>query len=204
MLDNKTFFKGLSEVGGAIGRGLIAGFTGTVAITILQIIEMKITHRSMSDAPSKVGGKALGVEPSGKAALEKEKATSENDEVSGEVKQEVEANKEKFMQLMHFGYGTSWGVFRGGLDLAGLHGTLADLLHFGAIWGTAQVMLPANDAAEPITKWSPKQIVIDVIHHAVYACVTGLTYDAIRKAEIGTKNTIGPNSWLKSLLTGNQ
>jgi hypothetical protein len=203
MLHNKTFFKGLSEVGGAVGRGLIAGFAGTVAITISQMIEMKITNRSMSEAPSKVGGKALGVEPRGKAALEKEKTVSENDEVPDEIKREVEANKEKFTQLMHFGYGTSWGVFRGGLDLAGLYGPFADFLHFGAIWGTAQVMLPANDAAEPITKWSPKQIVIDIIHHAVYACATGLTYDAMRKAEIGTKNNLRPNSWLKSILAGN-
>lgn len=151
MLDNKTFFKGLFEVEGAIGRGLIAGFSGTVAITISQMIEMKITNRSMSDAPAKVGGKAVGMEPKGKAALEKEKAVSENGDVSGEAKQEVEANKEKFMQFMHFGYGTSWGVFRGGLDLAGLRGPLADLLHLGAIWGTAQVMLPANNVAKPIT-----------------------------------------------------
>lgn len=53
MLDNKIFFKGLSEVGGVIGCGLIAGFAGTVAITISQMIEMKITNRSMSDAPAK-------------------------------------------------------------------------------------------------------------------------------------------------------
>lgn len=146
----------------------------------------------------------MGVEPKGKVALEKEKAVSENDEVSGEAKQEVEANKEKFMQFMHFGYGTSWGVFRGGLDLAGLYGPVADLLHLVAIWGTAQVMLPANNVAKPITERSPKQIAIDVFHHAVYACATGLTYDAMRKAGIREKSPTRPTSLLKSLLTGNQ
>jgi hypothetical protein len=79
------------------------------------------------------------------------------------------------MQFMHFGYGTSWGVFRGALDLAGLHGPPADLLHFGAIWGTEQVMLPANNAAKPITEWSSKQIAIDVVHHTVYAVQRGLS-----------------------------
>lgn len=203
MLNNKTFYSGLSKVGGVIGRGLIAGFAGTVAITISQMIEMKITNRSMSDAPATVGGKALGVEPRGKAALEKEKAVSENDAVSGEVKKEVEANKEKFMQFMHFGYGTSWGVFRGALDLAGLHGPPADWLHFGAIWGTEQVMLPANNAAKPITEWSSKQIAIDVVHHAVYACATGFVYDAMRKAEIKSKKISGPGTFLRLLLKGN-
>jgi hypothetical protein len=74
-------------------------------------------------------------------------------------------------------------VFRGVLDLAGVHGSVADLVHFGSVWGTAQVMLPAAAGSPPITEWSPKQIAIDVMHHAVYACAAGLTYDAMRKAE---------------------
>jgi hypothetical protein len=38
-------------------------------MTLAQMIEMKITHRSMSSMPSKVGGKVLGIEPRGKAGL---------------------------------------------------------------------------------------------------------------------------------------
>lgn len=178
-----TFFTGLSKVSGALGKGLIAGFAGTVAITISQMIEMQITKRSNSNVPVVVGGKTLGVEPRGKAQLEKEKALSEDDEPSEEVKEKVEANEGKFAQLMHFGYGTGWGVFRGALDLAGVHGPLADLAMFGGIWGTAQVMLPAAAGTPPITEWSPKQIATDVMHHVVYACAVGLTYDAMRKAE---------------------
>lgn len=183
MSNNSVLFSSLAKAGGAIGKGLIAGFAGTVAITISQMIEMQITNRSMSNAPVTVGGKTLGVEPRGKAELEKEKAQSDQDEASEEVQQKVKANEQKFAQIMHFSYGTGWGVFRGALDLAGIHGPLADLFLFSGIWGTAQVMLPANDASKPITEWSPKQIAIDVLHHAVYACATGLTYDAMRKAE---------------------
>lgn len=95
----------------------------------------------------------------------------------------MEANQQKFNRLVHFSYGTNWGVFRGALDLAGLHGPLADLVHFGAIWGTAQVMLPSATQTPPITEWSAKQIAIDVLHHAVYACAAGLTYKAMRDAE---------------------
>ena len=204
MSDNNTFFTGLSKVGGVVGRGLIAGFAGTVAITISQMIEMKINNRSMSDAPAKVGGKAIGAEPKGKAKLEKEKAGSESEKAPATVKEEVEGNKEKFTQLMHFGYGTSWGLFRGGLDLAGIKGPVASLFHFAAIWGTAQVMLPANDAAKPITEWSAKQIAIDVMHHSVYACATGFVYDAMLKAEYEHKKANNPISFLKSLISGNR
>jgi hypothetical protein len=183
MSDINALFKSLAKAGGAIGKGLIAGFAGTVAITVSQMIEMKITGRGMSSAPAKVGGKVLGVEPRGKAELEKEKAKSDGDQAPEDVKKEVESNKERFTQLMHVGYGTGWGVARGALDLAGMEGLPASLVHFGAIWGTAQVMLPANDVAKPITEWSAKQIAIDVFHHAVYACAAGAVYDAMSKAE---------------------
>ena len=183
MTDNSAFFSSLAKVGGVIGKGLIAGFAGTVAITISQMIEMKVTNRGMSNAPVIVGGKTLGVEPRGQAEQEKEKTQSEEDKASEEVQQKVKANEGKFAQIMHFSYGTGWGVFRGALDLAGIHGPLADLFQFGAIWGTAQVMLPATAGTPPITEWSPKQIASDVLHHAVYACAVGLTYDAMRKAE---------------------
>lgn len=192
---NDTFFFGLSKAGGAIGKGLIAGFAGTVAITISQMIEMQITKREMSDAPVTVAGKALGVEPRGQAELEKEKARSENDEAPEKVEQKVEANAGKFAQLMHYSYGTGWGVFRGALDLAGVRGPLADLFHFGAVWGTAQVMLPAAADTPPITQWSPKQIAIDVLHHAVYACAAGLTYEAMRKAEQARLAKIRKPKW---------
>jgi hypothetical protein len=168
------------------------------------MIEMQITNRSNSNAPVVVGGKALGVEPRGKAELEKEKAKSDDDEATKKVQQKVEANEGKFAQIMHFSYGTGWGVFRGALDLAGLHGPLADLCHFGAIWGTAQVMLPTVAGSPPITKWSPQQIASDVLHHAVYACAVGLTYDAMRKAEKRKRKVkIKPQlSRLESILFG--
>jgi hypothetical protein len=41
-----------SSLASAIGIGMIAGLAGTLAITISQMIEMKITKRSMSKAPA--------------------------------------------------------------------------------------------------------------------------------------------------------
>lgn len=187
MKKNQEVFGRLAKAGGAIGKGLIAGFAGTLAITISQMIEMQITGRSMSSAPVIVGGKTLGVEPRGKAQEEKEKAVANTGEASEETQERVEANKEKFSQLMHFGYGTGWGVCRGALHLAGIKAPYAELALFGGIWGTAQVMLPAMAGSKPINEWSPKEIAIDVFHHAVYAAATGATYEAMRKAEKKSK-----------------
>lgn len=183
MSDNTILFKPLAKAGGAIGKGLIAGFAGTVAMTIAQMIEMKISGRSMSTMPAKVGGKTLGVESRGKAELEKEKASSEDGDAPKELKEEMESNQEKFNTIMHLSYGSSWGVARGALDLAGMRGLPASLLHFGAVWGTAQVMLPAATETPPITEWSPKQIASDTFFHAVYALAAGAVYDAMSEAE---------------------
>ncbi|MDT0641502.1 hypothetical protein RM553_01535 [Zunongwangia sp. F363] len=183
MKSDSKVFSVLANAGGVLGKSLIAGFAGTVAITISQMIEMQITKRNMSNAPVIVGGKTLGVEPRKKAVEEKEKANSQEDKASEKVQQQVAQNKEKFSQIMHFGYGTGWGVFRGALDVAGLRGPIASAAHFGAIWGTAQVMLPTVAGSKPINKWPAGQIAIDVLHHSVYAFAAGAVYDGMRRAE---------------------
>lgn len=193
MSDNRIFI-GLSKAGGAIGRGLIAGFAGTVAITISQMIEMKITGRGSSDAPMTVAGKALGVEPKGKAALEVEKHKDDSDQKEDTLEEKVEENKGKFSQIIHFTYGSCWGICRGVLDLIGFRGATASLMHFGAVWGAEQIMLPAAGAAKPITKWPAKQIASDVLHHAVYAIAAGAVYDAMPKGHYNSNR-----KWFKRL-----
>lgn len=183
MTGNSSFFSTLARFSGAIGKGLVAGFAGTVAITISQMIEMQITKREMSNAPVKVGGDVLGVEPKGQAEVEKKKAASSSGNAPKKVKDQMQANEEKFSQLMHFGYGTGWGVMRSALDLMDVHGTPATVAHFGSVWSTALVMLPAKDAAKPVTEWPPKEVAIDMLHHAVYAIAAGVVYDAMTDAE---------------------
>lgn len=181
MSSKKTFFAELGRTGSALGKGIIAGLAGTVAISLSQMIEMQITKRESSNAPIKVAKKVLGVEPKGKAELEVAKSDPESKRNEEELKQSVQDNTEQFSQFLHFLYGTSWGMARGVLEIAGLKGAPASLAHFGAIWGAAQVMLPVANASEPITEWSPKQIAIDVGHHAVYACAAGAVYDAMSR-----------------------
>jgi len=180
MHHHSKFFASLASLGAAIGKGLIAGLTGAAAMTLAQMIEMKLTGRSASSAPVKVGGDAMGVEPKGSAKAAEEKAAE--GQPSEKTSQEVEASAAKFGQIMHFGYGTGWGTARGLLDLAGVRGCPATALHFGAVWGTALVMLPAAGASEPATKWPVKTILIDIVHHAVYAVAAGVIYDAMKKS----------------------
>jgi hypothetical protein len=161
----------LNELGTAIGIGVMAGIVGTAAITISQMIEMKIDGREPSAAPAEAASKVLDIKP-----------TSEE-------------QKEKVSQQIHWAYGTSWGIARGIISLTGLKGWKATLVHFVAIWGTANVMLPALEVAPPTTEEDTKTISIDGLHHAVYAAAAGLAFDAIAKK---TSATALNNEWLSS------
>jgi hypothetical protein len=55
------------------------------------------------------------------------------------------------------------------LPAAGLEGTAATAAHFGAVWGSEQVMLPALGVAPPFWTWGAKEVGIDAFHHLVYA-----------------------------------
>lgn len=141
----------------AIGKGLVAGLVGTAAMTVSSTVEMKLRGRGGSDAPAQAAGKVLGVEPTG------------------------EKEKKRFSNVIHWSYGTGWGIARGLIGEAGLRGLPASAVHFAAIWGTALNMLPALEVAPPPQKWGAEEIAIDAFHHAVYAAAAGAAYDAIER-----------------------
>ena len=85
----------------------------------------------------------------------------------------------RFNDLSHWGYGTGWGVVRGLLAMTGLSPRAATAAHGAAIYGAAQVTLPALEIAPPSIFWGPEEIAIDAFHHAVYATATGLAYALI-------------------------
>jgi len=145
----------LGDTAAAVGRGLFAGAAGTAAMTVSSTLEAKLRDRGSSSAPADAAGKVLGVEP------------------------RDEAGEARFSNVVHWGYGTSWGAVRGLLHVAGIDGAAATAAHFAAVWGGAQVMLPALDVAPP--PWeSPKvEVAIDAFHHAVYAIATGLAFAAL-------------------------
>lgn len=143
----------------AIGTGVISGLAGTMAITISQMIEMKLTKREPSLTPVKAVSKVLDIKPSKKVS------------------------KQKVSQEIHWTYGTLWGIPRGIMAMVGLHGWPATLLHFTTITGTALTLLPKLKVAPPVTEQAPKAIAIDALHHAVYALAAGLVYDVIDKEE---------------------
>jgi hypothetical protein len=148
--------KTAEKVAGSIGKGLVAGFAGTAAMTISSTLEARLRGRAPSSAPARATAKVLGI-------------SSFEDSVA----------QARFNDLSHWGYGTGWGAVRGLLDAAGLAPRKATAAHGAAVWGSAQVTLPALDIAPPAIFWPKEEIAIDAFHHVVYALATGLAYELI-------------------------
>jgi hypothetical protein len=139
-----------------VGKGLVAGFIGTAAITLSSTVEAKLRGRQASSAPARATAKMLGIK-------------SFEDDIAAT----------RFNDLSHWGYGTGWGVVRGLLAAAGMPPRAATAAHGAAIYGAAQVTLPALEIAPPVVFWAKEEIAIDAFHHAVYAAGTGIAYELL-------------------------
>ena len=145
-------------VASGIGKGLVAGFAGTAAMTVSSTLEARLRGRAPSTAPARATAKVLGIREF-----------------------DSELAKARWSDLSHWGYGTGWGVLRGLLGATGMSQRQATLAHGAAIYGAAQVTLPALEIAPPAIYWGAREVAIDAFHHTVYAAATGLAYTAIAR-----------------------
>jgi hypothetical protein len=147
----------MRELAAKLGRGLVAGAVGTAAMTVSSTVEQKLRGREASTAPADAAMKVLGI-----AGFCDDGA------------------KSRFSNLVHWAYGTGWGVPRALLDLAGLAPGAATAAHGGALWGSEQVMLPALGVAPPLWEWGAVEVGIDALHHIVYTAAASVAYEALR------------------------
>ena len=155
--------KTAEKVASSVGKGLVAGFAGTAAMTVSSTLEARLRGRTPSTAPARATARVLGI-------------SSFEDGVA----------QARFNDLAHWGYGTGWGVIRGLLAAAGLSHRKATAAHGAAVWGSAQVTLPALDIAPPAIFWPKEEIAIDAFHHTVYALATGIAYELLGSSNAGS------------------
>jgi hypothetical protein len=145
----------LNQIATRVGKGIVAGLAGTLAISISQAIEMKISRRKPSTTPADAAGKVLGVQP------------------------RDEGGKARFANVVHWAYGTGWGLARAALGGPRRGRFWAPLAHLAAVQAVAMLMLPALKVAPPATKWGAGEISKEVLHHVVYASAADATYRAL-------------------------
>jgi hypothetical protein len=149
----------IRRIAEGIGKGVLAGTMGTAAMTLSSTLEARLRRREFSTAPAKAAAKALGIE------------TFEDGMAYG-----------RFSNLVHWGYGTGWGVARGLMRAIGVSPALATPAHFAALWGSAAYTLPKYEVAPPVMQWEPKEIAIDVFHHLVYVGAAAAAYELLEQA----------------------
>lgn len=141
-----------------VGPGLVAGAIGTAVMTVSSTVEAKLRGRDASTTPADAARTVLGIE-----------------------KFDSDAAEQRFSQLVHWGYGTAWGMARGVLRVIGLGPRAASLGHFALVYGGEQVLLPALDVTPPATQWGAEEVAIDLFHHVVYVTATALAFEWLRR-----------------------
>jgi hypothetical protein len=145
----------VTELARTIGKGVVAGAIGTAAMTVSSTVEAKLRDREPSTTPAKAAQKVLGIRG----------FTSEGAEA-------------RFSNLVHWGYGTGWGVIRALIGTV-LPPTAADAVHFATVWGVSVVTLPTLQVAPPVWDWERREVALDVLHHGVYAAATGIAFERL-------------------------
>jgi hypothetical protein len=145
-------------VGGKAVRGLAAGFAGTVALTLSQRIEMRLTGRPPSDLPARVAEGILGIAPTGR-------------------------RRELVGTAAHWCNNTASGLGRVVLDRAGLRGTPAAAAGFALYLGGSALLFARLGLAPPPWRRPPRELAIEAVHAAVWAGVTNAAYELMAPAE---------------------
>ncbi len=141
---------------GSLVRGMVAGAVGTAAMTASELLEMSVSGREASTIPGQVGAHLLpGRDPSSAADVQALNAP------------------------VHWVHGITMGALRGALDVAGVQGPVASAAHFALFWGGDAALYRTLGVADVPWRWEPDELASDVTHKAIYAAVTGLTYDTL-------------------------
>jgi len=139
----------------AAGRGVLAGLAGVAVMTAAEKVEQAVTHRPASFVPARTLLTLLGRSP------------SDDDRPAG------------WNHAMHWGTGAALGALRGVWAAVGLRGPQAHVAHTVVRLATDQTLENATGVGAPPATWPRDELVVDVLHKAIYSVVTGLVAERI-------------------------
>ncbi|MEU0165139.1 hypothetical protein ABZ214_06730 [Streptomyces iakyrus] len=139
----------------ALWQGLVAGTAGGVVMTLGEKIEQAVTGRPDSHVPARVLQRLTG--------LPEHPGT-----------QPLPVN-----WAMHFGQAALLGVLRSIMAQSGLRGPVASAKFTVVRLTNDQILENATGVGAPPTTWPRAELVVDLLHKAVYGFVTGAVADAL-------------------------
>jgi hypothetical protein len=157
----------------ALWQGLAAGAAGTVAMTAGEKVEQRITGRPNSHVPGRVLARLLPVS-----------------ERPGRQRQAVNL-------AMHLSQGALVGVVRSLMANAGMRGAVASAMFAVVRLSNDQILENATGVGAPPATWPRQELVVDLLHKAVYAFATGAVADML-----AARNGPGPGQRHAAVLPG--
>ncbi|MFJ4520704.1 hypothetical protein ACIP4Y_07060 [Streptomyces sp. NPDC088810] len=139
----------------ALWQGLVAGTVGGAVMTLGEKIEQAVTGRPDSHVPARVLQRLTGLP-----------------ERPGTQPRPVNL-------AMHYGQAALLGVVRSVMAQAGLRGPLASAKFTVVRLTNDQILENATGVGAPPGTWPRGEVVLDVLHKAVYAFTTGAVADAL-------------------------
>ncbi len=136
-------------------EGVTAGGAGVVAMTVLEKVEQRLTARPDSHVPARVLERLTGTE----------------DHVGGRLR--------VWNLAMHYGQGVALGPLRSLMAHAGLRGPVSSAKFAVVRLTNDQVLENLTGVGAPPQTWPRRELVVDLLHKAAYAMVTGLVADAL-------------------------
>ncbi|KAA0931843.1 hypothetical protein [Streptomyces apricus] len=140
----------------ALWQGLVAGAAGGIVMTLGEKIEQAVTGRPDSHVPARVLQRLTGLP-----------------ERPG-TRQPLPVN-----WAMHHGQAALLGVLRSVMAQSGLRGPLASAQFAAVRLTNDQILENATGVGAPPSTWPRRELVVDVLHKAVYAFATGIVADAL-------------------------
>ncbi|MFE8993055.1 hypothetical protein ACFYMI_35580 [Streptomyces collinus] len=139
----------------ALWQGLVAGAAGGVVMTLGEKMEQAVTGRPDSHVPARVLQRLTG--------LPEHPGT-----------QPLPVN-----WAMHFGQAALLGVLRSIMAQSGLRGPVASAEFTVVRLTNDQILENATGVGAPPTTWPRAELVVDLLHKAVYGFVTGAVADVL-------------------------
>lgn len=136
-------------------RGAVAGAVGVGVMTLGELVEQRVTHRPSSFMPAHTLARLLG-------------------RPAGSAERNAELNA-----AMHVGQAVLLGMWRGLMAEGGLRGVPASAAFTVIRLSTDQTLENITGQGAPPWTWPRRELVVDVLHKAVYAFVTGAVADRL-------------------------
>jgi hypothetical protein len=163
----------------AIARGVLAGVIGTAAMTAWQELAAKLQDSEEPEAQDEQPHDPWEQAP---APAQVARRISE-----GGFHHSISSDRIPLLtNVMHWAYGTGWGVLYG-LAVAGRPrgaATAGRGAFFGAaVWASSYVQLVPMGIYELSWKYKPKELALDLSYHLAYGLGTAMAFSAAERLD---------------------